>query len=94
MIPIRNAADLTAFVKQALPNMQTTGLARHLRKVKADPKGHGKSIIIWYGCSRMAEIIELRVTISLGVTNITDPYAGMKVARDTAAELKAYAQTH
>lgn len=70
---INNATELTSFIHGALPHMQETGLSRHLRKIKTDPNGKGKSVIIWWGCPSMQDRTELRVTVGLGVRNLTNP---------------------
>ena len=69
----KSTSELAAFVTKALPNMSDTGLAKHLRKIKNDVKSKGKGIIIWYGNSNILSVTELRVTVNLGVKNLTEP---------------------
>jgi len=63
----KNAAELTKFLNATLPHFNVTGKAKDLRKIESDPKGKGKSVIIWYGCSSMHSVTKLRVTTSLSV---------------------------
>jgi len=74
-VEFKNAKELARFIESALPTMQKTGKAKDLRKIKTDPKGKGKSVIIWWGNSNIHEITELRVTVHLGVSNmaLNDP---------------------
>jgi len=72
---IRNANDLARFVESTLPLFSITGLAKDLRKIKSDSRAKGKGIIIWWGSSRLQEVIELRVSVALVVrrVNMFDP---------------------
>lgn len=70
-IEFKNATELARFIESALPSMKKTGKAKDLRKIKADLKSKGKAVVIWWGSSNIHEVIELRVTVHLGVSNVT-----------------------
>lgn len=64
---ITNTVELRSFIEQTLPNFSITGKARDLRKIKDDPANSYKSLIIWFGCTSMSSVIELRVKMNLDV---------------------------
>jgi len=64
---IRNSSELTNFISKSLPWMKDTGKAKDLRKIEQDPKGKGKSVIIWYGSPKVDHVTKLQVTVNLGV---------------------------
>ncbi len=70
-IEFKNATELARFIESALPSIRQTGKAKDLRKIKPDPKSKGKGVIIWWGNSNIHEITELRVTVHLGVSNVS-----------------------
>lgn len=85
-IKIKDTTELRAFIEKALPNYSVTHLAKHLRKIKDDPATNFKNLIIWYGCPRITELIELRVTTALHVTSV-DGFNG-DIAQATQDELQ------